>query len=199
MVKELKQFGDAIDRSGVAGWMLLLSGFFIVAVTVLAPAWMDLKRIEAEVAVLDRQQQTLEMRHINTQAFVRAVERDDPILMQRLVWHHLNLKPEGAEPVELSITQESRPSPPPIEQWVRPNLGPVDGAAAAVAPYPDSRLVRLTTGPTRAWTLAFGGWLILLGLLINPSPSAGAVAADEEGDEGEGNDGATSSTAPAVS
>ncbi len=167
MLQACKQFGDAVDRSGLAGWLLLLCGFFIVAVTALAPAWLDVKQIEAQVAVLERQQQMLEMRHINTQAFVRAIERDDPMLMQRLAWHHLNLKPVGAEPLNLSIA-DNRPAPPPIEQWTRPHLGPIHPAQVAAA-YPDSRLVRLTTGPNRAWTLAFGGWLILMGLLINPS------------------------------
>jgi len=32
----------------------------------------------------------------------------------------------------------------------------------------DSKLMRLISGPSRPWVVAFGGWLLLMGLLLNP-------------------------------
>ena len=90
MFRLWRQFGDALDRSGLAGWLLLLCGFGIIGVTLLAPAWLDVRQLEAQVSVLERQHQVLEMRHQNYRAFVRAVERSDPMVMQRLAMHLLS-------------------------------------------------------------------------------------------------------------
>ena len=60
MFRLWRQFGDALDRSGLAGWLLLLCGFGIIGVTLLAPAWLDVRQLEAQVSVLERQHQVLE-------------------------------------------------------------------------------------------------------------------------------------------
>ena len=168
MLRLWRQFGDALDRSGLAGWLLLLCGFGIIGVTLLAPAWLDVRQLEAQVSVLERQHQVLEMRHQNYRAFVRAVERSDPMVMQRLAMHQLNLKPAGAQPLRTGLdVEDAAMSAPPLEQWMRPTLAALPPETVAIA-YPETRLVRLVTGHTRPWTLAFGGWLMLMGLLLNP-------------------------------
>ena len=176
MLRLWRQFGDALDRSGLAGWVLLFCGFAIMAVTLLAPAWLDVQRLSAQVSVLERQEQLLEMRHTNYQAFVRAIERSDPMIMQRLAYHHLNLKPSGASPLDQNLAGVH--SAQPIDRWMRPTLPPISDRTIAIA-YPDTRLVRLVTGATRPWTLAFGGWLVLMGLMVNPGAGAGAAAGDD--------------------
>ena len=170
MLRLWQQFGNVLDRSGLAGWLLLLCGFAIVAVTLLAPAWLDTQRLQAQVSVLERQHQLLEMRHQNYRAFVRAVERSDPMIIQRLAYHHLNLRPAGAKPLNNDSFGEAREAAagsPPLDQWMRPTLAALPPQTVAIA-YPDTRLVRLVTGATRPWTLAFGGWVMLMGLLLNP-------------------------------
>jgi hypothetical protein len=180
MLRLWRQFGDALDRSGLAGWVLLLCGFAIIGVTLLAPAWLDVRQLDAQVSVLERQHQLLEMRHQNYRAFVRAVGRSDPMIVQRLAMHQLNLRPAGAQPLRAGLEiDDAATTSQPLEQWMRPTLAALPPETVAIA-YPETRLVRLVTGHTRPWTLAFGGWLMLMGLLLNPQAH---IAAESDAQE----------------
>ncbi|MBI1369207.1 MAG: hypothetical protein GC162_11215 [Planctomycetes bacterium] len=166
MKRLFTQFGDFLDRIDIGGWLMLLSGFVIVSATVLTPAWRDVRALDRQRQLLDRQVTLLELEEQNYNAFVRAVQRDDPLLLERLAWHHLRLRPSGSEVVPVGSEIPARL--PSIAQWVQPQLDPLvlrDDDPTHV----DSRLIRLITGPSRPWVLAFGGWLILMGLLLNPT------------------------------
>lgn len=182
MLRACRQLGDALDRSGVAGWLLLALGLGIVGATALLPPYLDLERTRAQEVVLHRRHRLLEVQHQNHRSFIRAVRNNDPLLMRRLAWHHLHVKPSGADPVGEWAVGSDDPAPP-IRRWVAPDLPPIDPAVIDRS-LPQTRLVRLLTGQTRPWVLAFGGWLILMGLMINPTPPS-AEAVDEEDPEEE--------------
>ncbi|MHC4997188.1 MAG: hypothetical protein ACYTGQ_19290 [Planctomycetota bacterium] len=176
MAKTLNFIGDTLDRVDAAGWLLLVCGVAVIAITVLIPPWLSEKQLESQAQALYRQACLDEILLTNSQAFVRALERGDPLLMQRLAYHHLNLKPIGAEVIFDSALQTDQPVPS-MDQWVRPTLAPIHVNAEKYT-LPDTRLVRLITGASRPWVLAMGGWLVLMGLLMNPKYE---IELDEDG------------------
>lgn len=168
MTHPWKQFANVLDRHDAAGWLLMLLGAAIVAATVLAPPWLDLQRMQKQDRVLQRRAHRIQLQQQNYHAFIRAVERADPMIIQRLAWHHLNLKPAGTHTIRPNVPVERGPIPS-VHRWVRPNLPPLPTTSEAAA-IPETRLVRLLIGPPRPWVLAFGGWLVLIGLMVNPTP-----------------------------
>lgn len=175
MTRELEHLGRSLDRLDAGGWLLLLLGAAIVAAAVLAPAWLDVQRVAAQHARLHRHAQRLRIQQRNYGDFVRAIQRGDPMLIRRLAWDQLNLKPVGARvlrpaglnPVDRSAT---------IDRWVQPDLPPLRRPAEGLA-VPETRLTRLLTGEPRPWVIAFGGWLMLTGLMLTPPRSAPARTA----------------------
>lgn len=159
-------FGDTLDRVDAAGWLLLICGVAVITITVLTPPWLSEKQLESQAQALYRQACLEEIQLTNSQAFVRALERGDPLLIQRLAYHHLNVKPQTAETIFESPNLTHRPVPS-MDQWVRPNLPPIRINTKSYT-LPDTHLVRLITGASRPWVLAMGGWLVLMGLLMNP-------------------------------
>src|SRR6185437_6046096 len=95
--RAIKNFGDLLDRWDVGGWLLLLAGMIVLSVTLLAPAYMDVRHLDAQVLVLNRQAQMLQKQHENYESFIKAVQSDEPELIERLAWHHLRLKPTDSE------------------------------------------------------------------------------------------------------
>ncbi len=163
MFPTFSKFGDALDRADLGGWLMLLLGFIIIAATVFAPPFIDNLKLQAQNDVLRRQADILQLRHQNYLAFNRAVERGEPVLIQRIAWQQLHLKPVGTEPLERPDPRNVSKS---IDAWMDP---PISGIPLTAVTTPDTRLVRLLTGKTRPWVLAFGGWLLLMGAIVRPS------------------------------
>lgn len=176
MFRLLQQFGDLLDRIDLAGWTLTLSGIVVVAVTVLTPAYLEVRAMEVQRAVLRHAEQRTEAHYQNYVAFHEALQNNDPLLLERLAWHHLRMRPEGSETVETVI--ENPWLVPSVDQWVAPPA--VELETPEALELPDSTLVRLITGDARPWVLAFGAWLILMGLMINPTVP---VRDEDDGEE----------------
>jgi len=167
MLMELwRQFDEALDRYDVGGWLMLVSGFVIIAVTALAPAWRDVSSLEVQRRQLHRQVALLQIQEQNYHAFVRAVDRNDPLLLKRLAWDQLRQRPVGGR--LLMRTTMTGPAAPSIDRWVQPAAMPLNTSRADAMLAADSKLMRLISGPSRPWVVAFGGWLLLMGLLLNP-------------------------------
>lgn len=157
------------DRLDLGGWLLVISGVLIIGVTTLTPAWLQVRELEIQQQQLAHTASQLELYHQNYEAVLRAIERSDPLIMQRLAWHHLKESPRGEILVSTEYIDRYAPAPT-IDDWVRPasiNLPPT--SSTTPAPLADTKLTRLISGPTRPWVLAFGGWLVLMGLVLNPS------------------------------
>ncbi|MBI1375041.1 MAG: hypothetical protein GC159_20170 [Phycisphaera sp.] len=169
-------FGYVLDRLDVGGWLLLLSGVAIVAATVLVPTWRSVLEMQAQVDQLQVRCDLLHRQLENYNAFKREYEAGNPLLMQRLAWQQLRLKPPGAEMLDsVQLSAELKPEPVNVEQWVQPmdviETPYVHGNdPLRDAPFIHSRLAALITGPHRPYVLALGGFLILLSLVLNPTP-----------------------------
>ena len=169
MLRALTKFGDLLDTLDLGGWACTIAGTLIIAVTVLAPAWLDVRQLKYEHTILRRQASALDARLENYEGFVDALESDDPMLLTRLAWHHLHLKPASAEVAQGTWAPEG--SGVRIDEWMRPAAAQLP-ALEPVPPLPDSKLVRLLLGAARPWVLAFGGWVLLIGLLVTPRKTA---------------------------
>ncbi|MEX2672390.1 MAG: hypothetical protein WD294_09805 [Phycisphaeraceae bacterium] len=176
----LRQIGDALDRIDLAGWTLTLSGMIVVAVTVITPAYLEARQIEAQCIVLRQAATRTDSHYQNYIAFDQALRRNDPLLLERLAWHHLRMRPAGTDAME---TLEDPWLVPSVDQWVAPPSESI--MIPAEIKLPDSTLVRLITAEPRPWVLAFGAWLILVGLLINPTVASRDDEEDDAADEDE--------------
>lgn len=156
-----------MDRHDAGGWLVLSCGVIIIAITVLAPAYLDVQRAKAQASLMDHQLLLLEAHQRNYRQFIAAMDAGDPQLLERLAWFHLRLRPAKTELFD-PPTETSTLAAPSLAHWLRPRISTLPPESAQLA-YPDTRLVRLVTGAaTRPWVLAFGAWLIFMGLILNP-------------------------------
>ena len=173
----MRHFGDFIDRIDLAGWTLTLSGMIVIAVTALTPAYLKTRAIEAQTVVLRQIADRTRTHHENYIAFNQALHANDPLLLERLAWHHLRMQPEGSQEMIQTVDVGIVPS---VDQWVAPHTRI---HVPDEIQLPDSHLVRLVTGEPRPWVLGFGAWLVLTGLLINPVVRARREATQEDNDD----------------
>lgn len=141
------------------GWLFLLAGATLCAVTALIPAFDQLA--EAELA-RDRAR-VVERFHLqrlqNYSSYREALWRADPALTLSLASLQLNLVPEGRD----IIPVPGETAPEDLSPF--PGLEP-DPAPTLYRVVPDTVLQRWTTDDRkRLWLLAAGAFCILLGLL----------------------------------
>ncbi|MEZ6243931.1 MAG: hypothetical protein R3B57_12915 [Phycisphaerales bacterium] len=148
-----------------AGWLLLLSGVMLLAAALLIPASDDLadarwrrdRALAVERGVLDRLE-----RH---EAFLAALERGDPVLLDSLAETQLNLVRAGREPVAIGPRTPAAAGPlaslePPATEL--PERVRVDSTLAGWA----------TDETGRLWLIAAGAALVMVGLLPPSRASA---------------------------
>jgi hypothetical protein len=161
-MKVRAQVVDWCERADLGGWCLLLSGVALIALTLLIPAALQVSALRRQSDAANQTLANLQTQQGNYQTFVAAVEQGDPLLLERLAWHELHLKPVG-----LRTLDDRTPAEPGqtvhFEQWLR---GDDPSVSPAPSTIPNSQLVRLTTNPLpRIGMFALGGLLIACGLL----------------------------------
>jgi len=172
------------------GWTLLIGGMFILAATVVMPAWRECRYLDWQLEVMRRQTDALARQVDAYEAFQRAVEDHDPIVLKRLAYHQLRAKPRGARLLMTTKTTKRRPKirvaagtsaaplvrpTSPLEQtehgsfieaWLHQPL-PRVGREIPSFRWVDSRLTRLTLGPPRLMVALFGMVCLLAGLVFH--------------------------------
>jgi hypothetical protein len=151
---------DRIERIDLAGWLLLVAGAATVVIATLTPLAVDAASIRAQRDVLVAEGDRLEAELANYRAFTRAVREGDPLLLQRLAWHDLHLKPAGARVLDGVHPMATSPRTP-VEHWLR-EPATFDPTSP---PRVHSRLVRLTTGHYRPHLFAIGAFLAAAGVV----------------------------------
>ena len=149
-----------IERSDLGGWLPLGGGLALIALAMLLPAWGDLHETRRQLDQLSVTLADQTERLHRYQQLIVSVRNDDPMILQRLAWNELRLKPVGAEVL----------GEPPLdgrmaavhERWVG---GPT--AIALPAPEGDSKLERLINGPRRPMVMLAGALLIGFGLFTS--------------------------------
>ena len=170
-----------IDRIDLGGWLLLLLGGVIVFATVIAPADLELRRIEAQRDLLRSQADTLTAKRDNYHALIDELDRGNERVIQRLAWHQLNLKPVGSEVAD-GVTLIAAHQAASLDNWVAPDSAPLPASTLEID-YPDTYLMRLISGPPSPWVMAFGAWLMLCGVMLSPLRNHHYVEDDGESDD----------------
>lgn len=151
------------------GWLFLLSGITLVALSLLVPAWADVREMDWQVKVMRLQAQSFEAKVDSYKEFNAALAVDDPVLLERLAYYHLRLKPVGAQAVLLnhtaapgSATRQERI--PTVEELLHRPV-PTPGVNMPAYKPLNTRLLRLTRNtPTRLAMLAAGLLCVTAGI-----------------------------------
>lgn len=195
-----------LDRA--VGWVLLLSGLTMLGMATVTPLWLEHRQLRWQRDVMAQQAQALAEQADRYRAFEEALENDEPVLLARLAYQQLRLKPvgaiavpayPGALPLEmpdprqqhvLTADRHAPPEPQPlkalaadgsIESWLHE---PVPRVGVDVMPPPeiDSYLVRMASGFRQAALLLVGVICLASGLLLgHGAPAAEAADGDEQG------------------
>lgn len=154
-----------------SGWLYLLSGLGLLAVVVLLPAQDglgDLRWQEARLrAGVEREQERLQ----RYGEFIRAVDLEEPVVVERLVSANLNLGDPNREPVLRRVS----PNRGDVFSWIEPEPVQME------QPGRKSTLLRrlLAKPGLRPWLLAGSALCIFIGLL----PPVRKTVEDDEGAE----------------
>jgi len=174
------------------GWVLFSAGLVIIIASVLLPAWRATDALQVKRDHMSTQVEWIAQQRQTYDRVLVAMEQDDPILLKRLAYHHLRLKPAEATLIDVQ-------EPNAMQPGVRNVLHPAPGVArshhrlveslnsvedwafeplpVALAPEPTlatmpSRLNRLTTGTTRLFTAAFGMLCLIAGVWFHHNARA---------------------------
>lgn len=129
----------AADRvAALPGWLLLAGGLALVALAVLTPQWMENQRLAWQRTVLEAQ-----TRHLTDQAqryaeLHEALAEGDPVLLERVAFVELGLKPRGKQP--LLPSPETAPDPVRTNHFASMRES---GGAGGSPPAPDPEAAAL--------------------------------------------------------
>lgn len=180
--------------------MFLLCGLTLVAIGILVPAWEESRKLAWDLDLMREQQRRLASQEKNFKQFDDALAADDPIVIERMAYLQLRLKPVGTDPIEARLRNQipQRTAKPatgtPGTNGGKPNIasGPIDPAHPPLPPsveqllykempqpgidYPDyqpvnTRLTRLASGKSRLGLMAIGLLFIAGGLLSSNTKS----------------------------
>lgn len=146
------------------GWPFVVAGLGLLVCGVLIPAQRDLQGLQNTLKI----HRALEDQSLRQRAaydrFLVDLDQGDEQLIRRLAASQLNLMPEDERSLLLTSSMNAT-----VTDWIEASE-PVD--LPNPAPYPDSLLARLATGPRRLWVLACGAFLVFVGLMLAPSTRA---------------------------
>ena len=171
-----KQLYNITERvlAATPGWMFLISGLTLLAAALIMPEWQRVEDLRWKRDLMQQQVARLNAQHQSYISFQQALKADDPIVLERLAFTQLRLKPVGKQPLvkadpdpvardpEVLLTnaiqndpraQQSRdaqqdPTLAAVDAWLAEPL-PAVGVDIAPPRQVNSRLMRLTTGERR--------------------------------------------------
>ncbi|MEX0777708.1 MAG: hypothetical protein WD042_18545 [Phycisphaeraceae bacterium] len=150
-------------------WVMLLVGIATVAATLLVGPYLDNQRLAQQRDQIEHQVTRLVDHRDSYRRMLDALDSDDPILLQRLAYHYLRLKPVGVTVMnqQRALSGVIRPVAEPvttIDTWIQRDM-PAPPPMAEAPSWLDSRVIRFTTGPLRPLVAAFGAVAIAIGLV----------------------------------
>lgn len=179
--------------TALAGWLPMLGGMTLLAMVLITPEWLGWRELVWQRDVLNLQSERLETQRASYTQFHDALAADDPVLLERLAFTQLRYKPAGkrlmndlwavAGPGDAAAYDASGRafeattahgqvygSSEVIESWLTAPQ-PVVGRDILPLRVINSRLTRLTTGPSRYVLLTVALLCLVAGLLPNEPES----------------------------
>ncbi|GAB4110789.1 MAG: hypothetical protein Kow00105_19540 [Phycisphaeraceae bacterium] len=194
--------------TALASWLPVVGGMTLLGMVLITPQWLDWRELAWQRDVLEIQADRLQSQRERYTRFYEALSADDPVLLERLAFTQLRLKPvgkrvmpdlfvSGQAPNRPAISSASsvirqhpaEPFNPPqeaeaIEAWLAAPQPIVGRDIPPLAPM-NTRLTRLTQGPA-GYVLLFVAILCLTaGLLPHESET---LDSGDEADESDGNE-----------
>jgi len=164
-------------RNRVLGHLLslifLLVGLGLLAAVVLMPTYLENRELEWQRDLLRLQAQRMTEQDTAYRQSLNALDRGEPVLLERLAYEYLNLKPSQTTLVnQTPSSEDTEKVARRIEDWVRRPLPVVGVDLPALKPLPShkARLAHVATGRARLPMLILGAALVVLGLIL-PGPA----------------------------
>ena len=156
------------------GWFFLICGLALIGLTVVLPVRRDLARMQWRRDLMQLQTDRLAEQRDSYDQFHAALTSDDPIVLQRLAYYQLHLKPAGTDPLAPPGAPTSASDSGETQDWDdMPTIEallhrpvPREGVNCRAPLPPDSRLTRLTSGTSRLILLAVGLVFVYVGMLL---------------------------------
>lgn len=174
---------------GLLGWVFVVVGVAAIAASALIPAYLDTLDTREQRKLIEAKAQQLRDERERYRDFHLALSADDPILLERLAFTQLRLKPVGTDtadfgPIDPAAVIDS-PDPDAIRQvamqwrssqsveyWLsRPDLKQQAQLAVEIERPRDTRLIRTATGEYRPFVAGFGALVLLFGVWPRRGPA----------------------------
>ncbi|MFW6337270.1 MAG: hypothetical protein ACOC3G_09095 [Phycisphaeraceae bacterium] len=168
------------------GLLAVVAGTAVLSAMVLVPAHMEREEVEWRRDVMAAQAGHLASLAERYHDFSRALAAGEPVLLERLAYSQLKMRPAGKSAVPLGDDAEPGGAegytstgaaaamrlddPTDIHAWLSRPLPEVGRELAPHRPV-RTRLARLATGRSRIGLVVAGGVLIFGGLLWSPTKS----------------------------
>ena len=163
-----------LDR--LTGWLMLLAGMGMLALTMLSPAWLSVRQLAMQQSELADKTRYLIGQLDAYQQFHLALVRGDPTVLERLAYDHLRLRPASTTMVgsvdpraAVSGMHKAVHSPDPalarsVDRWLyRPVPAIRDARELATI---TTRLAAVARGPARLTLIASATVALAMGLLM---------------------------------
>ncbi len=171
----------AVFFNALPGWLMMAAGLAVLGACLLFPVWQENQQLQWRLNLMRQQADRLAQLDRDYQRFHEAIVQRDPILLQRLAFYHLRLKPTDADlllPVQpltpdwstvslqrnLAAPSAVAAPPLPVETLLSTHI-PTALDVPPPPPAPDTLLMRLTIGDLRPVGLSLGLVIVYLGLV----------------------------------
>jgi hypothetical protein len=145
-------------------WVFLATGLAILTAALLVPPYLELRQLLWQRGLQAKQYQTMVQQTRDYRAVVRALDAHDPVLLERLAYPYLHLKPAGATPLLVSGPGAPADRFAPVDTWLQRPMPRVGVDYPAYAPL-EAPWLRYVTGSLRLPAIKVGIILIFLSLI----------------------------------
>jgi hypothetical protein len=148
------------------GWAFLAIGLTVLALTLLVPAYMQNRGLTWQRGLQHLQAQRLMEEEQGYRNLLAALDANDPVLIERLAYHYLRLKPAGA----MLVSNRPGVPAPAIERFSTPDAWVQQPMPRVGEDYPSysplqSPIVGVIFSPVRVLLLAGGLLCLAVGLI----------------------------------
>jgi len=165
----------------MTGWLLLACGMVLLGTSVLVPGWITATKLAQQQHMLRAQVRQLGDQEKAYRQFHAGLDQRDPVLLQRLAYRHLYLKPVGTKMLLISTMYPGSAirTKPHVQETKNNSFTPVDigvgkwldqpitnPATETMVTEVQSRLASVVQGPARVTLVASGLICIVMGLMM---------------------------------
>jgi hypothetical protein len=166
-------------------WVFLAAGLTIVTAALLVPPYLEVRQLQWQRGLQAKQYQTMAQQTQDYRTVLRALDAHDPVLLERLAYPYLHLKPAGATPLLVSGPGAPADRFAPVDVWLQRPMPRVGVDYPAYAPL-EAPWLRFFMGTLRVPAMKVGIILVFLSLIPVSRPRGLRRSGDSGGSGGSG-------------